>query len=218
LCARPSDETVPTIRAGDAARGVLTACGEIRVTYGGGADLFTGFDAPIVERFAGQHPLRDQFILLLAELATPRVGTRALTEALLKQSLVLLLRRHMDRDSTAAPWLAGLADPQLAPALSALLDRSSEPFTVESLAQIAGMSRSAFAAHFVATFRRSPMSLLREVRLRRARDMLAVTRLPVEIVARRTGFASRSNFSRAFRDLYGVDPTAYRTASSRLKP
>ena len=79
------------------------------------------------------------------------------------------------------------------------------------------MSRSAFAAHFCRMFGRSPMSLLREVRLRRASELLATTRLPVEAVARSVGFSSRSNFSRMFREMYGVDPSGFRAGSANAR-
>lgn len=213
LQARASEESVPTIRAGDGDEGLLTACGEVRFAHTWAADLFAGLAMPVVERFDGPDGLRDQFVMLLAEGARPRIGTRALTEALLKQCLVLLLRRQLERDAKPLPWLAGLADRRLAAAMAALLEHPSEPFTVEALARIAGMSRSAFAAQFAAIFGQSPMQLLKEVRLRRAGELLVTTTLPVEAVARNVGFAGRSNFSRAFRRLFGADPSAFRASS-----
>jgi AraC family transcriptional activator of mtrCDE len=211
-----SGESVPTIRAGDGDEGLLTACGEVRFAQTWAANLFAGLAMPIVERFDGPDGLRDQFVMLLAEGARPRIGTRALTEALLKQCLVLLLRRQLERGAEPLPWIAALADRRLALAMAALLEHPSKPFTVEVLAQIAGMSRSAFAVQFAAIFGQSPMQLLKEVRLRRACELLVTTTLPVEAVARTVGFAGRSNFSRAFRQLFGTDPTAYRaTASAR---
>jgi transcriptional regulator GlxA family with amidase domain len=59
------------------------------------------------------------------------------------------------------------------------------------------------------------MNLLKSTRLRRARELLITTNASVAEVARRAGFSSRSNFSRAFRDTYGIDPTAFRVASFR---
>lgn len=213
LQAGASGESVPTIRAGDGDEGLLTACGEVRFAPTWAADLFAGLAMPVVERFDGPDGLRDQFVMLLAEGARPRIGTRALTEALLKQCLVLLLRRQIEHGAGPLPWIAALADRRLALAMAALLERPSEPFTVEVLARIAGMSRSAFAAQFAAIFGQSPMQLLKEVRLRRAGELLVTTTLSVEAVARNVGFAGRSNFSRAFRELFGADPSAYRATA-----
>jgi AraC family transcriptional regulator, activator of mtrCDE len=212
--APPFKESIPTILAGDGEEGLLTACGEIRFAPSWTADLLVGL-APILERFTGPDELKDQFVMLLAENAKPRIGTRALTEALLRQCLVLLFRRKFERSAEDIPWIAALADRRLAAAMTALHDRPSEAFTVEALARIAGMSRSAFASLFKDMLGRPPMSLLKELRLRRAGELLTATALPVADVAHNVGFSSRSHFSHAFRKLYGIDPSAFRAARSQ---
>ena len=127
-------ESVPTIRAGEGRKGIVTACGEVSVATRPTVDLFGGLAAPIIEHFDGPEGLRDQFIVLLAESARPMIGTRALTEALLKQCLILLLRRMIKRGTAPLPWMVAVTDVRLARALRAIFERSSEPFTVESLA------------------------------------------------------------------------------------
>ena len=210
LRAPPLRESVPRIQAGDGEPAILTACGEVQLAHASTPDLFASLEGPLVEHFDGPDGLRDQFVMLLAESAQPRIGTRALTEALLKQCFTLLLRRQMERGTAPLPWLAGLADPRMARVLSILFERLSESFTVETLAQVAGMSRSAFAARFSETFGQPPMLLFKALRLHRARELLATTRAPVANIARSVGFSSRSNFSQAFRSRYGVDPTNFR--------
>jgi AraC-like DNA-binding protein len=208
-------ESVPTILAGDGAAGIVTACGEVDMSITSTPDPFAGLDEPVVEHFDGPDGLRDQFIILLAESARPGLGTRALTEALLKQCLVLLLRRKIAGGTPPVQWMTALTDPRLARALQAILEHPSERFAVERLASIAGMSRSAFAAHFARVLGRTPMSLLKSVRLRRARELLVTTNASVAHVARSTGFSSRSNFSHSFREAYGIDPTRFRAVSLR---
>ncbi|HEY1945962.1 MAG TPA: AraC family transcriptional regulator [Bryobacteraceae bacterium] len=208
-------ESVPTILAGEGKPGILTACGDVGVADASTAHLFARLDGPIVEHFDGPDALRNQFIILLAEFARPAIGTRALTEALLKQCLILLLRRMIARGVAPIPWMAALTDPQLARALEAILVRPSQRFTVETLASIAGMSRSAFAARFTEVLGQTPMSLLKSARLHRARELLATTNAPVAQIARSVGFLGRSNFSRAFRKAYGVHPTSFRAALFR---
>jgi AraC family transcriptional regulator, activator of mtrCDE len=88
---------VPTLQAGHGELGIVTACGEVGVGITSTPDLFSRLNEPMVEHFDGPDGLRDQFVILLAESAQPALGTRALTEALLKQCLILLLRRKMDR-------------------------------------------------------------------------------------------------------------------------
>lgn len=212
LCGMSSDESIPTLTVGEGQQGVVTACGELRVGSVGWPDLFTSLGEPLVVRFGGAEGLQNQFVTLLAESARPGIGSRVLTEALLKQCLVLALRRWIDLEASplSLPWLAGVADKRLNRALHAVFEQPATAFTVESLAMIAGMSRSAFAAAFRRAFGQSPMSLVKLVRLRRASELLIATALPVVDVAKRVGFSSRSNFSLAFSQLHGMDPSRFR--------
>jgi len=207
------DESVPTLTIGDGETGVVTACGELRLGMTGQPDLFTSLGTPMVVRFDENQGLQNQFIMLLAESARPGIGSRTLIEALLKQCLILALRRWIAPGTSTLPllpWLTGVADKRLGRALQAIFERPATPFTVEVLADMAGMSRSAFAAAFHRAFGQSPMSLVKLVRLRKANELLIGTALPVAEIAKRVGFSSRSNFSLAFSQLYGTDPSRFR--------
>ena len=72
------------------------------------------------------------------------------------------------------------------------------------------MSRATFIRHFEKSFERTPMDYLRDVRLRRAAQLLQVSSMPVDSIAAKVGYASRSHFSRAFHDQYGVSPADFR--------
>ena len=197
---------------GSGDHGVIVACGAVRVTYHATTDLFDYLDGPIAESFTDDTPIRAAIAALLAELADPRAGTAAFAEAVMKQCLVVLLRRHCVGGECRVPWLSALENPRLAAALEAMLDTPEAPHTVEKLATIAAMSRSAFAQHFTLAFGRPPMELLKELRLRRAAQMLKTSEAPVKSVAHAVGYSSRSYFSRAFKAFYGIDPAAYRAS------
>ena len=81
------------------------------------------------------------------------------------------------------------------------------------LAAAVGMSRSSFAREFTAAFGMSPMAFVAKTRLHHAAEMLRATNMPVKVIAASIGFSSRSHFSRAFRDSYGADPSAFRRTS-----
>lgn len=93
-----------------------------------------------------------------------------------------------------------------------MLDRPEDPFTLEQLASIAGMSRASFAEQFKKAFGRTAMGFLKELRLRRAARLLETTDLPVKTIAARVGFSSRSHFSRAFKAVMNAEPTTYRAS------
>ncbi len=99
-------ETPPTVKVGEAAVGVEMACGELRFATST-ADPFRMLRRPIVTRFDGPAGLKDQFVMLLAESAQPGLGSRVLIEALLKQCLVMLLRRQVEGNDAELSWTAG---------------------------------------------------------------------------------------------------------------
>jgi AraC family transcriptional activator of mtrCDE len=65
-------------------------------------------------------------------------------------------------------------------------------------------------ARFSEIFGRSPMAVLRDLRMRQAALDLTTTTMPVDVVAHNAGYESRSSFVRAFRKVYDVDPSEYR--------
>lgn len=200
-----------TFATGDGPADILCICGTITANYAGAVGLFDELAGPIAFDLVADPPTAMAFDLLVAELAMPALGSQALCEALMKQVLVRLLRAHLLAENPAFPLTAALGDPRLARAALAIAERPAERHTIESLARIAGMSRTVFAERFSATYGHAPISFLMQVRLRLAARFLVHTDLPVKVIAGSIGYQSRSQFSRAFRDAYGVDPSAYRS-------
>jgi transcriptional regulator GlxA family with amidase domain len=88
--------------------------------------------------------------------------------------------------------------------------RPGDDHSLQSLADVACLSRSAFAARFTGVIGKSPMQVLRELRLRQAMHQLKAGGAAVELIARNAGYASRSSFIKAFRKSYGMDPSEVR--------
>ncbi len=189
----------------------VVVCGRISVTYAGGVGLFDRLDELLVLDFTDDRAMRSTFAALRVEAAADRAGSRAMTSALLQECLIRILREVCTDDRCAAPWLDALDDPMLAPALEAMLDRPEAPHTVASLAAQVFMSRSAFAKRFREHVGHPPLQYLRGIRLRHAAKLLKKTPpLAVATVARRSGFSSRSQFSRAFSAWFGRPPSEFR--------
>jgi AraC family transcriptional activator of mtrCDE len=197
--------------AGDGA--LLMVCGAVRATYGGSVGLFDGLREPVIVELEDDPRIRGVFEALLAEQAAPAPGSQTMMRALMTQGLVAVLRRLCDSGTCTLPWMVALGDDRLVRALDLMLESPELAHTLESVAKVAGMSRSAFAERFTSTFGRTAMDLLREVRLDRGAELLRTTDLPVQTVAERVGLASRSYFSKAFRAQYGVDPAGYRATA-----
>ena len=209
-CALHGDGLV-TFRTGDGTPDTLLVCGQISAGYEGALGLFELFQTPIVEAFSPDSVLHRSFDLMLAEVSRPGLATQAMTEVLMKHCFILLLRQHLKSGAGTSPLLAALKEPRLARVVLAVLERPGDPFSVESLAALAGMSRASFADRFSQVFDRAPMDFVQRVRLRIAARLLTTTDLPVKIIARSVGYASRSAFSRAFEALYGAGPTDFRS-------
>ena len=197
--------------AGNGSRDTLLLCGAIASSYGGALGLFDLLREPMVEDFSGSGVLRPIYQHMLAEVTNPGLGTQAMTEALMKQCLVVLLRQHLLRDSASPLVFTALHHPRLAKAILAVLETPAAPHSVESLASLAGMSRASFAEHFSRAFQQGPIDFVQKVRLRIAARLLATTDFPLKVIAQSVGYAGPTPFSRAFRNIYGSDPTVYRS-------
>jgi len=215
---RPSDpscEPLPggwdNLTVGNGVAGIKLVCGFINAMHMEATGLFDHLREPLVVDVADDTSFRGPFLQLLEELAAPKPGTRILAEILMKQCLIVLLRRQTEtaRDSYA-PWIAAASHPELGRVIAAITDKPEADHTLQSLADIAGMSRATFAEQFRRVFGRTPMDFVKEIRLRRAARFLAATDLPVKAIASRVGLDSRSYFSRAFKAFAGVDPAGFR--------
>ena len=213
-CALLADGLVK-FTAGDGSPDTIVVCATISATYGGALGLFDHLRTAVVEDLSGSDALRSLFAIMLTEVAKPGIGTQALTEALMKQCLILLLRQHLARLSINSPFFLVLQDHRLARAVASVLEQPSAPHTVESLASVAGMSRSIFAERFAQVYEQGPIEFVQRVRLRRGADLLRSTDLPIKLIATSVGYASRSYFTRAFSAVHGISPKAFRETAAR---
>jgi AraC family transcriptional activator of mtrCDE len=203
-------DRVQRVVAGDVDPMLMLICGYFRATYGSSIDLFAGLSTPIVERFEPADELGSKLRAALAEISARQVGMQAMTTAILKQVLVTLVRRSLN---SAGVWLERfsiLSDRQIAHAFADMVARPSADHSVMALAQKAGLSRSAFMARFVRAIGCSPMVALRQLRMKRAADMLAARTFSVDQIARAVGYRSCSSFLRAFRQVNGCVPAESR--------
>jgi AraC-like DNA-binding protein len=94
-------------------------------------------------------------------------------------------------------------------ALAALHREPREPWTVERLARVVGLSRSVLADRFTFMIGRPPMQYLALWRMQLASRLLLDGR-PVASVAGAVGYESESAFSRTFKKLVGRPPATWR--------
>lgn len=148
--------------------------------------------------------------MLVFEMQSPSQGSAVMVARILDLLFIQILRAWAAGADAEPNWLAGALDPQIGPALSAIHRDPGHEWTVEKLARACSLSRSAFAARFVARVGKPPANYLALVRLDAATDLLRDTSLPVVLIAEKVGYTSEAAFSRAFKHRYGAPPARWR--------
>lgn len=113
-------------------------------------------------------------------------------------------------------WLAGLADPRIARALTSIHREPERDWSVATLARAAGLSRSGFAERFHARMGQTPMQYLRSWRMHLAQESLASGDTTITTLAQNLGYQSEAAFREAFRQTTGLTPREFRRQSPAL--
>ena len=94
---------------------------------------------------------------------------------------------------------------------SLIRENFSDPeFSVEDIAAATGLSRVHVNRKLKASCNTSPSALIKAERMNRASELILEGRLPVTEIASRCGFSSQAYFSSAFKEYFGVTPSAYK--------
>lgn len=160
-------------------------------------------DAPTATR------LKPLLALIISEAQDAGLATNAVIERLTEALFLLVIRHHLSQSPEAGGLFAALQDSRLARALSALHENPAAPWTVAELARSAGMSRSAFAAHFHMQLKQTPLAYLGHWRMRQARYLLSKGQSMAR-VAEAVGYQSEAAFTKAFKRITGTPAGALR--------
>jgi AraC-like DNA-binding protein len=145
--------------------------------------------------------------LLRRETQVARPGSQTLLARLGDVLLVQLIRFWAEREGMGGSgWLGALRDPQIGPALLAMHDDASAPWTVDSLAAVASLSRSRFAQRFHQLVGQPPLAYLTTWRMSLAAGLLQQGS-SVSEAGHGVGYASEPAFSRAFTRHHGLPPS-----------
>jgi AraC-like DNA-binding protein len=159
----------------------------------------------------GAAPLLD---VLFAEAFAQRCGRQLIVDRLFEAVVVLLIRHLLDHGQIEAGLVAGLGHPQLRKALTGIHDAPAQPWTLDTLASAAGMSRSRFAEAFARVVGATPAAYLAGYRITLAQQALRRGE-PLEHIAGAVGYGSAAALSRAFSALCGISPRAWAKAAAR---
>jgi len=216
ICSRPSQDlrlvlcpaSVVNGGDGDAVRprpeeSVLVST---RIEISGvGKRLFSALPVSLSIELSEDPSLASVVSPLIEEVIRPRCGGQAVFQRLCEVLVIRLLRHALEGEKIHTGLLNGLSDRRIAQALVAIHEAPGQAWTLERLAETAGMSRTQFAVTFKNLVGTTPMTYLSNWRLDIARDELAAGR-QVKVVANLCGFSSPASFSRAFAKRFGAPP------------
>ncbi|WP_424888196.1 AraC family transcriptional regulator [Streptomyces sp. XH2] len=163
-----------------------------------------------------EHDCSSMRTYLEAQLTAGLPGRQIVVDRLLDWLLVCTLRDWFDRPEAASPaWYRALGDEVAGPVLRAMHEAPDRPWTLASLASVAGVSRSTFAKRFHELLGEPPLAYLTEWRMTLAADLLGEPGTTLASVARRVGYADPFGFSAAFKRVRGMSPSEYRDGAGR---
>ncbi len=220
-----SDLTLTPVNAEAVFRG--EGDGEIATVNGGGdlfgvgghfafsgrhAEILLGMLPPIIHIRAepDRAMLRWSVDRLMREIRDPQPGGSLIAQQLASMILVQALRLHLaEQPKSGVGWLFALADKQLSAAIGAIHHDPGHRWTLQALADVAGMSRSTFALRFKETTGVSPIDYLVRWRMLLAGEKLAQTSESVAAIAVSLSYESESAFCTAFKRVMGCSPRRY---------
>jgi AraC-like DNA-binding protein len=153
------------------------------------------------------------------ELRTQRPGGLLVAQHLAHMILVQAIRLHLEGSSKdGVGWLFALADKQLNGAMEAMHGNPAHGWTLQMLAERAGMSRTIFAIKFKETVGSTVMEYLSRWRMLLAGDKLMNSQDSVSVIALELGYESESAFSKAFKREMGCSPRQYARQGGQASP
>ncbi|PZP58951.1 MAG: AraC family transcriptional regulator [Pseudoxanthomonas spadix] len=156
-------------------------------------------------------------VRLVREEAMQTKAGRDLILTRLVEVLLIEALRAAPGDGAPAGLLRGLADERLARSIREMHRDPARAWTVEQLAKVAALSRSAYFQRFTRAVGLPPMEYLIAWRMAIAKDMLDRQDVGMEQVAERVGYSSASTFSAAFARYVGRPPSGYARERRRLR-
>lgn len=186
-------------------RGADLVCATVELGSAEGNPIGQGLPGLVVLPLASHPALKPICGLILDEAFSGQGGRQEALDRLVDYLLILIVRHVVASGAVATGALAGLADPRLAKALTAIHEAPKKSWTLDDLARIAGMSRTRFAEHFRTRVGQTPIDYLIVWRMTVASQLLARGK-PVKSVALQVGYQSAAAFSRVFSRVTGKPP------------
>ncbi|WP_233840863.1 AraC family transcriptional regulator [Dyella sp. 2HG41-7] len=192
-------------------------CGELHFSDHAHHPLRHALPACFVVRAAQADPLFRNLSSMMIELIRARLpGRRVLLNKLADTLFTLAICDYAHRQTDRRGLFSALADARICKVLQAVHDNPGHPWTMQSMASLACMSRSAFAERFAQLMKVPPMQYVTQWRVNIAERLLQDRQLSVASIAERLGYSSEAAFRRLFKRVSGMCPGRVRASASHL--
>lgn len=148
--------------------------------------------------------------LVIQEAGSENSGSNIIVNKLGEVLFIHTLRAFIQRNSTKKGFLAAIQDERISKALRAIHDSPEKDWRLDSLAQIAGMSRTSFSNKFKDLIGETPLTYITNWRILQAKELLKESKKSVGEIADKVGYQSEAAFNRIFKKRVAQTPLKYR--------
>jgi AraC-like DNA-binding protein len=193
---------------GSEEEGAELVCATVEFGAGMMNPLIASFPEPFVVPLNAIPELAPALKLLFSESTSEFPGRQTALNRLFEYVLVLLIRSALNAHMVSSGVLLGLADERLGKAIEGMHKHPETGWSLEQLAQSAGMSRARFAAHFRKVVGMTPFDYLTDWRLAVAHTMLRKGN-SLKLIAAAVGYANATALTRVFTQRVGMSPSEW---------
>jgi len=160
------------------------------------------------------------FQQIVAEAESDNAGRQMVLDKLAEILVIYVVRYYAQskqlQESDRAGLFMGLADANIAQALIAFHRHMDRPWSLESLAQEAAMSRSKMASRFNELMGLTPLQYMTYCRLQLAAQLLKNSHQSIYQIAVACGYQSEAAFIKVFKKQFGMTPGQSRKAAQSV--
>jgi len=133
-------------------------------------------------------------------------GLSALTDRLYEILFIQILQRFFYQKTDARSFYSNHRSPRIHRVLKAIHTDPAADWSLDIMADLAHMSRSAFTSNFRELVGVSPMAYITSWRMLKARSLVQTTGLPLKTIAQKVGFRTQSGLNKAYKQFFGISP------------
>jgi AraC-like DNA-binding protein len=148
--------------------------------------------------------------LIIQEAGKELSGSNIIVNKLGEVLFIHLLRVYIEKNKSTKGFVAAIQDDRISKVLKEIHSSPQNNWQLNSLARIAGMSRTSFINRFKVLIGDTPFTYLTQWRLLQARELLIESDFSIGEIAERVGYQSEAAFNRVFKEKVNQTPLKFR--------